>query len=91
MMTPSPNPDLSAGVKAAIGVVVPLFVLAVVGLAVFFILNRRKGASQTQQTSSGAEGNKKKPVRAELPGSGVETGYASANVQELASRDWWRS
>jgi len=27
-----------------------------------------------------AEGNSKEPVRAELSGSGVETGYASANV-----------
>jgi hypothetical protein len=58
---------------------------------------RRKGASQTQPTSLGAEtigeyykaelpaeGNNKELVRAELSGSGVETGYASSNVQELA-------
>jgi predicted membrane-bound mannosyltransferase len=96
--TRNPNPNLSTGAKAAIGVVVPLFILAVVGLAVFFIWKRRKGASQTQPTTSGAEtmgeyhkaelpveGNTKEPVRVELSGSGVETGYTSANVHELAN------
>jgi len=96
--TRNPNPDLSTGAKAAIGVVVPLFILAVVGLTVFFIWKRRKGASQTHPTSSGAEtmgeyhkaelpveGNTKEPVRVELSGSGVETGYTSANVHELAN------
>jgi hypothetical protein len=33
MMAPNPNPDLFTGAKTAIGVVVPLFVFAVVGLA----------------------------------------------------------
>lgn len=33
------------------------------------------------------EGNTKEPVRVELSGSGVETGYTSANVHELAN-DW---
>jgi hypothetical protein len=78
MPTQTPNPGLSTGAKAAIGVVVPLFVLAVVGLTVFFIWKRRKGTTQTQPTSSGAEtigeyhkaelpieGNNKKPV--EMP------------------------
>ncbi|KUJ10434.1 uncharacterized protein LY89DRAFT_723642 [Mollisia scopiformis] len=95
---PNPNPDLSTGAKAAIGVVVLLFVLAVVGLTVLFIWKRRKGASQTQPASSDAkaiseyhkaelptEGNSKEPVRVELSGSGVGTGYASANVEELAT------
>jgi hypothetical protein len=31
------------------------------------------------------EGNTKEPVRVELSGSGVETGYTSANVHELAN------
>jgi hypothetical protein len=31
------------------------------------------------------EGNTKEPVRTELSGSGVGTGYTSANVHELAN------
>ncbi|KAH8656727.1 hypothetical protein BGZ60DRAFT_532308 [Tricladium varicosporioides] len=90
--TRNPDPDLSTGSKGAIGIIVPLFVLAVVGLIVFFIWKRRKRASQRQPTSSGAEtvgeyhkaelpveGNNKEPVRAELSGFGVETRYAGAN------------
>jgi hypothetical protein len=77
----------------AISVVVPLFTLAVVGLTVFLIWKRRKGASQTQPTIGEyhkaelpVEGNAKKPVRAELSGSGVESGSASASsVHELAN------
>jgi hypothetical protein len=48
MMAPNPNLDLFTGAKTAIGVVVPLFVFAVVGLAAFFIWERRKGTSRTQ-------------------------------------------
>lgn len=66
----------------------------------FFLWRRRKGASQTQPRSSDAkgiseyrkaelpaEGNNKEPIRVELPGPGVETEYASANVQELATNE----
>jgi hypothetical protein len=97
MLTPSPTSDLSTGTKVAISVVVPLFVLAVVGLAVF-AWKRRQGTSQTQPTSSDAEaiseyhkaeltaeGDNKEPARAGVSGSGIETGYATANVQDLVT------
>jgi hypothetical protein len=50
----------------AIGVVVPVFVLAVVGLTVFFIWKRRKGTTQNQPTSSGTE-TMGEYYKAELP------------------------
>ncbi|KAL2062712.1 hypothetical protein VTL71DRAFT_5784 [Oculimacula yallundae] len=88
-----PDPDLSTGVKTAIGIIVPLFVLAVVGIAVFFIWKRRKGRqpagsdagviSECHKAELPTDGHAKELVRAELSGTEANSGYMRADIQEL--------